>query len=531
MPESQSGKSPFMVAGAAARAGDLIQDTKTFPLKEGAVGKSEEPFRQGDLQFVNKMMNALVVDDDVLIRSNVAEVLRNDGWEVSEAESAEKALEMLHRDRWSLVFCDVRLSDKSNEEGYAVLRSFTEEQPEAQIVLMTGHGSAVGALDAVASGAYDYLMKPFEVKDVQRISQAVRNGFEKRARSCIADAAPSPPVYTSDIDLVGVSAAFVELMKLVGRVAATNLPILITGESGTGKEVVARAIHRRSLRAEKPFVAVNCGAIPAELIESELFGHVRGSFTGATVDRKGLWQEADGGTVFLDEISETTFAFQVKLLRALQEGEIRRVGSNHNQLVDVRVIAATNRDAEQQMREGRFRQDLLYRLNAVTLHLPPLRERREDIRPLARYFAERMAGAGGRPIGFSDDAVRLLENYDWPGNVRELENAVVRAAALCDQVVRPEDLPDRVRNFSRPVINEPVAVEPGQEVRDADEELPSLSEVESRHIFRVLARTGGNKQAAARVLGIDRTTLQRKIERYNLEQAEFNGAATGKAAG
>src|SRR5436189_5079756 len=210
-------------------------------------------------------------------------------------------------------------------------------------------------------------MKPFEISDVKRISQAVRGGIEKRACGSNTGELPSPSVYTSDIDLVGVSAAFVEVMKLVGRVASTNLPVLITGESGTGKEIVARAIHRRSARGEKPFVAVNCGAIPAELIESELFGHVRGSFTGATVDRKGLWQEADGGTVFLDEISETTLAFQVKLLRALQEGEIRRVGSNHNQLVDLRVIAATNWDVEQQMREGRFRQDLLYRLNAVTL--------------------------------------------------------------------------------------------------------------------------------------------------------------------
>jgi len=516
-----------MVARTAARASGLIQDTKTFPLKESAIGKSEEPFRQGDLQFMNK---ALVVDDDVLIRSNVAEVLRNDGWEVCEAESAEEAFEMLHRDRWSLVFCDVRLSEKNNEEGYAVLRSFTEEQPEAQMVLMTGHGSAVGALDAVSSGAYDYLMKPFDVKDVQRISQAVRRGIEKRTRSGVADASPSP-VYTSDIDLIGVSAAFVDLMKLVGRVAGTNLPVFITGESGTGKEIVARAIHRRSLRGAKPFVAVNCGAISSELIESELFGHVRGSFTGATVDRKGLWQEADGGTVFLDEITETSLAFQVKLLRALQEGEIRRVGSNQTQRVDVRVIAATNRDTEQETREGRFRQDLLYRLNAVTLHLPPLRERREDIRPLACHFAECMAASGTSPIGFSIDAVRMLENYDWPGNIRELENAVLRAAALCDQVVRPEDLPDRVRNFSKLVMNEAVAPDKAQAVSDTDEELLSLAEVESRHILRVLARTGGNKQAAARVLSIDRTTLQRKLERYNLEHAEPDDTAARRQHG
>jgi DNA-binding NtrC family response regulator len=337
---------------------------------------------------------------------------------------------------------------------------------------------------------------------------------------------PSPPVYTSDINLVGVSVAFVEVMKLVGRVAATNLPVLITGESGTGKEIVACAIHRRSPRAAKPFVAVNCGAIPSELIESELFGHVRGSFTGATVDRRGLWQEADGGTVFLDEITETSLAFQVKLLRALQEGEIRRVGSNHTQRVDVRVIAATNRDADLEMREGRFRQDLLYRLNAVTLHLPPLRERREDLLPLAKHFAERMMPQDGKPISFSRDAIRLLENYDWPGNIRELENAVVRAAALCDQVIRPEDLPERVRNFSQPGSDADGALAQPHKAEQPDEELLSLAEVEGRHIFRVLARTGGNKQAAARVLGIDRTTLQRKIERYSLDQNGSESAAS-----
>lgn len=465
-------------------------------------------------------MKALVVDDDVLIRSNVAEVLSEDGWEVCEADSAEQAFEMLRRNAWSLVFCDVRLSVKNNDEGYEVLRSFAAEQPEAQIVLMTGHGSAVGALDAVSGGAYDYLMKPFEIEDVRRISRDVRRGIEKRARPGISDELPTPPVYTSDIDLVGVSAAFVEVMKLVGRVAGTNLPVLITGESGTGKEIVARAIHRRSARAEKPFVAVNCGAIPAELIESELFGHIRGSFTGATVDRRGLWQEADRGTVFLDEITETSLAFQVKLLRALQEGEIRRVGSNQTQSVDVRVIAATNRDAEQQTRDGSFRQDLLYRLNAVTLHLPPLRERCEDIFPLARYFAGR---AGHPSISFSRDAVRLLENYDWPGNIRELENAIMRATALCDQVVRPEDLPDRVLNFSRSATKEPEARSQRRQI-DADEILLSLSEIEHRHIFRVLAYTNGNKQAAARVLGIDRTTLQRKLERHSQDGANSNGS-------
>jgi len=468
-------------------------------------------------------MKALVVDDDDLIRSNVVEVLSNDGWEVHEAGSAEQALELLHRDTWSLVFCDVRLSAKNNHEGYDVLRSFTEEQPDAQIVLMTGHGSAVGALDAVASGAYDYLMKPFEIADIKRISQAVRRGIAKRERQKISDELPAqPPVYTSDIDLVGVSGAFVEVMKLVGRVAATNLPVLITGESGTGKEIVARAIHRRSTRADQSFIAVNCGALPAELIESELFGHVRGSFTGATVDRRGLWQEADRGTVFLDEITETSLAFQVKLLRALQEGEIRRVGSNQTQRVDVRVIAATNRDAEEEVRVGRFRQDLLYRLNAVTIHLPALRERREDIRPLANYFAERTIGDNDRLISFSKEAMWMLENYDWPGNIRELENAIVRAAALCDQIVRPEDLPERVRRSFRAIGEQSSMHQPADDVT-SDESLLPLAELERRHILRVLARTGGNKQAAARILGIDRTTLQRKLERYDLDKNGSNG--------
>jgi len=482
-------------------------------------------------------MKALVIDDNELVRDNVAEVLRGEGWEVFEADSAARAFELLADGSWQLVFCDVKLSDSQQAEGYAVLRRFVEEQPDAQIVLMTGHGSAAGALDAVSSGAYDYLMKPFEVSDVMRIAQDVRRAVEKRERPGTTGELPPTPVYTSDIDLVGVSSGFVGVMKMVGRVAATSLPVLITGESGTGKEVVARAIHRRSPRAEGSFVAVNCGAVPSELIESEMFGHVRGAFTGAERDRRGLLQEADGGTILLDEITETTPAFQVKLLRALQEGEIRRVGSNHTISVDVRVIAATNRDVEREVREGRFRQDLFYRLNAVTLHLPPLRERREDVMPLARHFAER-AVPGGGPFSFSRDAVRALVSYDWPGNIRELENAVVRAVALCDRLVRPEDLPERVRNAAAAhdaALLQHADVE--ARAHDAEsaaapaaeeESLVSLSELEGRHIARVLQHTGGNKQAAARLLGIDRTTLQRMIKRHGLDAQGTREGSEGK---
>jgi DNA-binding NtrC family response regulator len=302
-------------------------------------------------------------------------------------------------------------------------------------------------------------------------------------------------------------------MKQVGRVAGTNLPVLLTGESGTGKEVVASALHRRSARGEQPFVAVNCGAIPAELIESELFGHMKGSFTGADRDRRGLWEEADGGTVFLDEITETTPAFQVKLLRALQEGEIRRVGSNRTQQVDVRVVAASNRDVEGEVKAGRFRQDLFYRLNAVSIVLPPLRERREDILPLAKSFAEQVYSLNPA-VNFAPEALALLERYTWPGNIRELENAVVRAAAMCDGTIRVQDLPERVRDFRQDAT---AAIESTEEKEPAidPQEWQSLAEVEGRYVARVLEHTRGNKQAAARLLGVDRKTVERIVRRQH----------------
>ncbi|MDQ3917622.1 MAG: sigma-54 dependent transcriptional regulator, partial [Acidobacteriota bacterium] len=320
--------------------------------------------------------------------------------------------------------------------------------------------------------------------------------------------------YQSDIALIGRSAVFVEAMKLVGRAAATGLPVLITGESGTGKEVVARAIHSRGRRAARAFVAVNCGAIPPELIESELFGHARGSFTGAERERPGLFEEADGGTLFLDEITETTPAFQVKLLRALQEGETRRVGSNHVKRVDVRVVAATNRDLGAAVREGLFRQDLFYRLNVVGLRLPPLRERREDIPALVEHFAGLVRGTGEPALSFSGEAIRALENYDWPGNVRELENAVAHAAAFCDTNVRPEDLPERIRNFgSVEGDGTNAAAAANALLTQQAEGWLSLDELERRYVELALSYTRGNKQAAARLLKIDRKTLSRILDR------------------
>jgi transcriptional regulator with GAF, ATPase, and Fis domain len=329
--------------------------------------------------------------------------------------------------------------------------------------------------------------------------------------------------------LVGRSQAFIEVMKQVGRVATTNLPVLLTGESGTGKEVVAAALHRRSRRADKPFVAVNCGAIPAELIEAELFGHVKGSFTGADRDRRGLWEEADGGSVFLDEITETSLAFQVKLLRVLQEGEIRRVGSNQTQRVDARVIAASNRDVEKEVAQGRFREDLFYRLNAVSIMLPPLRERREDVPPLAQSFAERIYSLN--PIvKFSAEAQELLERYPWPGNIRELENAVVRAAAMCDGIIRVQDLPDRIRNYRDGLPAPAAPATPSIPMPNGEKTWLSLSHIEGQYVAQVLNHTKWNKQAAARILGVDRKTLDRMIKRHHLVTAKVDRAAQGQRA-
>src|SRR5882672_2716839 len=456
---------------------------------------------------MDRNLHALVIDDEQPVRDFVCDVLENDGWQVSRAASAEEAFEMSTEENWPIVFCDVMLG---GADGFAVLRRFKEELPETKVVLMTGHGNAAGALDATAFGAYDYLLKPFGVEELQSLSAALRDQLNSRPHR--VSIGTRPVADRSDIDLVGRSHAFIEVMKQVGRVAATSLPVFLTGESGTGKELVASTLHRRSGRADKTFVAVNCGAIPADLIESELFGHVKGSFTGADRDRRGLWEEANEGTVFLDEITETSPSFQVKLLRVLQQGEVRRVGSNQTQKVTARVIASSNRDVEAEVKAGRFREDLYYRLNAVSIVLPPLRERREDIPPLAQTFADRVYSLGPS-VRFSLEALELLQKYNWPGNIRELENAVVRAAAMCDGLIRIQDLPERIRNFSdaADVKAAPASNKPGER-----ESWPSLAEVEGRHVARVLAHTRGNKQAASRVLGVDRKTLDRMIKRHNI---------------
>jgi len=461
---------------------------------------------------VNKALPALVIDDDPQICNFVAEVLRSDGWNVSTAENAEEAIEMLSEESWVLVFCDVILGKL---DGYEVLHRFTREQPNARFVLMSGYGSAVGALDATAIGAFDYLVKPFTVDQILALSKTVHEQYQLRTEHKKSNSVLSSTDYVSDIPLIGKSPKFVECLKMVGRVATTNLPVLITGESGTGKELVAQAIHYRSSRASGSFIPVNCGAIPFELIESELFGHAKGAFTGADRERIGLWEEADGGTILLDEITETSLLFQVKLLRALQQGEIRRVGSNRTLKVDVRVIAATNGDIEEEVRLGRFRQDLLYRLNAVMIHLPPLRERIEDIPLLAEHFAASVRKPDAPRVTFSQAAIEQLQSYNWRGNVRELENVVLHAATMCEDVIYPEHLPDRIHQvdeLSNGQIQtlDPTAVQENRWL--------SLAEMQAKYAVQVLAHTGGNKQAAARLLDIDRKTLARVIKRTEVKE-------------
>ncbi len=463
--------------------------------------------------LMNNKIQALVIDDEPQVSALVARVLQDDGWTVSQASDAAEAAEKLKEQTWSLVFCDVVLG---GPDGYSVLRDFTQIQPTAPFILMTGQGSAAGALDATSTGAYDYLLKPFTIDDILKISTAVKEQLRGRKQRGRTDSKQLPRGYESDLHLIGTSPTFVECLKMVGRVASTNLPVLITGESGTGKEVVARAIHQRSKRSQNRFTTVNCGAIPTELIESELFGHARGSFTGAERERMGLWEEATGGTLFLDEITETNPLFQVKLLRALQEGEIRRVGSNRTVKVDVRVIAASNSNIETEVSEGRFRQDLMYRLNAVTINLPPLRERAEDIPLLAEHFVREVDPTEPMSRHFSPAAFAVMQNYAWPGNIRELENAVLHAVSLSDDIIYPQHLPARILPAigAQASAGEQGSTQPGDaNAQEAAASWGSLADVEQEYVARVLAHTDGNKQAASRILNIDRKTLGRIINR------------------
>jgi two-component system response regulator HydG len=448
----------------------------------------------------------LLVDDEPGILEALQILMRGEGYDVTVARTGREALDAIESAKPDIVVSDIRMPGVT---GLEVLARAREVDPAIAVILMTAQASLQSAVRAVNEGAYYYLQKPFandellaictraaESRTLKVENRALKKEIKRRERR-----GDKP---------IGKSRNFVEVLKLAETVAPTESTILITGESGTGKEVVARYIHSLSDRSEGVFSSINCGALPESLLESELFGHVKGSFTGAVRDKEGLLVAAKGGTFFLDEVAEMSPATQVKLLRALQEREVIPVGATEAVQVDVRLIAATNRDLEDEIRKGTFRSDLYYRLNVIALHLPPLRDRKEDVPLLASHFFQRLAGKSngdGRPKELAQESIEVLMRYDWPGNVRELENALERAAVVAkDQVINPDLLPDKVREApaQRLISEEPPAN-------------PSMEVIERAYILWVLQSEGGNKSRAAEVLGIDPSTLYRKLNRYGIE--------------
>jgi two-component system, NtrC family, response regulator AtoC len=441
----------------------------------------------------------LVVDDDPASRELLARILGARGHDVVSLADGRDALESLDRAPADLVVSDIRMAEV---DGYVLAERMREKAPDTPIILVTAFGNVEGAVEAIRRGAFDYISKPY---DVDAIAVVVERALRQRAlvlenralRGQVRDK------YRLE-NVVGRSEAMLEVYKTAARVAPSSATVLILGESGTGKELVARAIHASSARAGGPFVPVDCGAIAEGVLESELFGHAKGAFTGAQASRRGLFEEANGGTLFLDEIGDIGPALQARLLRALQEGEIRRVGSNEALAVDVRVVAATNKDLAQAVKDGKFREDLYYRLNVVTIRIPPLRDRREDIPLLADHFAQKH---GRAESAITPAARELLVAYAWPGNVRELENVIARALALNPTgVIVPEDLPEA---FRRPAVAAAAPAAVAAVAGAAKAERPTLSELEKRYAAQVLAEQGGNKTRAAEILGIDRKTLYR----------------------
>ena len=438
--------------------------------------------------------NVLIVDDDAAIRASLAEAVSEWSAEVRVAADVSGALARIAERVPDLVFSDVRMP---GESGLELLRLLRERAPETDVVLMTAYDDMNTVVAAMREGAIDFVMKPIALASLHDLVERV---FEdRRVRRAVARPKDDPTAYAMDA-LVGRDPQMIEAFKRVGQAAAGNTNVLIRGESGTGKELIARAVHFNSRTAKEPFVPVNCAALPTTLLESELFGHTRGAFTGAVGARRGRFALAGRGTILLDEIGDTSLEFQSKLLRVLQEREFYSLGSDVPERTEARVIAATHQDLERLVADGRFREDLYYRLRVVEIVLPPLRGRSSDIPQLARHLIHRAASVTGRAEPtLSDDAIAALLQHDWPGNVRELEHCLTRAIVLAaGSVIRPDHLGL-------------------QERRDAEPELPSLDQLERAHIVRVLAYTDGQKNRAADILGVSRPRLNRLLRKYRLE--------------
>jgi DNA-binding NtrC family response regulator len=449
----------------------------------------------------------LVVDDDSAMRQMLVSLFRDRGFCVDDAPSASAALEKLREADYGVVLSDVKMPGKTGIEMVGDLRRL---RPETPVVLMTAFGSIDSAVEAMRAGACDYITKPFEP---DAVLLTVERAFERRALEEENRRLRRAVDRTGSLgELIGQSPVMREIFALIRRVAHGRSSVLITGESGTGKELVARTLHFHGARADKPFIPINCTAIPEGLLESELFGHVRGAFTGAHTSKRGLFEKANGGTLFLDEIGDMGLGLQSKLLRVLQDQEIRPVGGTQTVKVDVRIVAATNRELEVEIAAGRFREDLYYRLNVIPIHIPPLRERPEDIPALVDSFVRKHAAGARRVV--TEAAMEQLQAQPWRGNARELENAIERALALTDAVeIGPDDL--LFGSGGAPAEADPAA----PLLRSAAAEKITLRELEERYIEQILRLTGGNKVQAARILGIDRKTLYRRAERSERELA------------
>ena len=473
-----------------------------------------------------KSATVLVVDDEEMIRRACVRAIGGTH-RVLEAATLSEAERILEAGSVDVCLTDVRLPDGDGVERLPAMRRIS---PRTEFILMTGHGGVESAVAAVKGGAYDFLTKPFDT--IEKVLIAVGKAIEHKELRDQTERLSREVERARGFDtVVGSGPKMTKAIGVARDVAGSSANVLLRGESGTGKEVFARAIHQASGRAKGPFVVVNCGALPENLIESELFGHVRGSFTGAMKDKRGLFEEAHGGTIFLDEIGEMPVSAQVRLLRVLQSGEVRRVGSNDARIVDVRVIAATNADLKTAIADGRFREDLFYRLHVIGIELPPLRERREDVPMLAMHFLRKASQKAGKPqvSTFADDALRALLGWSWPGNVRELENVIERAVVLCrGGEITAQDLPEQMFAPARPRV---VGADGGAEgsaegegkqpspYKEAREH--STAEFERSYVSALLRLTGGNMATAARIAGLDRSNFRKVVVRSGVDFREF----------
>ncbi len=450
--------------------------------------------------MASQLLKILVVDDDQSIRFSFKQILAKDGHQATIVENGNLALEHVKKDHFDLAFVDLKMP---GIDGIEVLRQIRNLSPKTDVVIITGFGTVATAVEAMKYGAYDYIQKPFPVETIRQVLNKI---FEKRAILKDVKAKQLKFDRNGEIEtIIGESPRMLEVYDLVQKVAPTDSTVLITGETGTGKELIAKAIHFNSLRKNKPFLTVDCSSLVETLFESELFGHVKGSFTGAIATKHGSFELANNGSFFFDEIGNISLNIQAKILRAIQEREIKRVGAIETIKVDVRVIAATNTNLRQSVEDGTFREDLFYRISVIPIHLPPLRERKEDIIPLANHFLEKYNQRRLKALrGFNSRVKEIFLNYTWQGNVRELENVVERAVVIEDaDEITVASLPAHIRGTE-------------SQSEPANQEIKSLGQLEKEHIIRTLKATDGNRSKTARLLGIDRKTLYDKIKRYGI---------------